>query len=252
MLTYTIYGQGKPVVFLHGFLLDSEGWRFFRPDEEEFQSIFIDLPGHGASADFLPEVVGLNEYAQAVLEVLTFLAIESYDLVGHSMGGYIGLELMRSARPPQRLILFHSNHWSDSPERKKNRDRVGPVVQQNKRLFLRESIPLLFANVQNHQAQLADSIERAALMQPEAIIHAAQSMKIRPNLATLVTEHAEKCWLIQGDKDKLIPIIESRAAWSGKLTHFVVIPDCGHMGHFEQPQLCMDAITHALKQKTES
>nr|AMP48268.1 alpha/beta hydrolase family [uncultured bacterium] len=133
MLSYTSYGQGRPVVFLHGFLLDSQGWSFFRPDEKQFQSIFIDLPGHGKSADELPDEIGLNFFAEAVCEVLRSLHVRTYDLVGHSMGGYIGLQLMQSDCPPEKLILFHSNHWADSEERRANRDRVGPVVRQNQR-----------------------------------------------------------------------------------------------------------------------
>jgi pimeloyl-ACP methyl ester carboxylesterase len=252
MLHFSTYGQGKPVVFLHGFLLDSQGWSFFRPDEAQFQSIFIDLPGHGRSSEFLPGSFGLNGYAEAVIEVLKFLNIQSYDLVGHSMGGYIGLQLLQSEFPPDKLILFHSNHWADSEERRLNRDRVGPVVQQNQRLFLRESIPLLFHQAERHAESIEQIVERATKMTPEAIIHAAQSMKIRPDLADVVANNSSRCWLIQGANDKLIPEEESLHAWSGMPQHVVVVEQCGHMGHLEQTDVCRAHIEVILKQKTEN
>ena len=51
-----IIGEGKAVVFLHGFLLDSTNWIDFHLDPTKFQSVFIDLPGHGENKEiFLKE-----------------------------------------------------------------------------------------------------------------------------------------------------------------------------------------------------
>lgn len=252
MLHGKSYGQGRVVVFLHGFLLDSKGWEFFRPDETRYQSVFIDLPGHGDSKSFLPDSYGMECYAQAVSDFLVKQGIHTYDLVGHSMGGYIGLRLMQLETPPERLILFHSNHWADGEERRKNRDRVGEVVRTNKSLFLRESIPLLFDQAELHTTQIKSIVERAMTMSPEAIIHSAQSMKIRPDSADVVSKFAERCWLIQGERDKLIPLNESLEAWAGLPNQFIRIPNCGHMGHLEQPEECMLQIEQILKQKTEN
>src|SRR5690606_31962248 len=43
-------GDGTPVLFLHGFGGDLNGWMFNQPDLAEGRSVHaIDLPGHGAS-----------------------------------------------------------------------------------------------------------------------------------------------------------------------------------------------------------
>ena len=58
------------------------------------QNIFIDLPGHGASelSDF-SETPSIDFMADEVLKVLNLLTLESYSIIGHSMGGYVGLLL---------------------------------------------------------------------------------------------------------------------------------------------------------------
>ena len=50
MLFYENTGNGKPLVFLHGFLESHLIWNNLRQNlEKEAQIITIDLPGHGNS-----------------------------------------------------------------------------------------------------------------------------------------------------------------------------------------------------------
>ena len=47
---YRVFGNGSPIVFLHGFLEDSNIWLdFIQPLKESHQIILIDLPCHGKS-----------------------------------------------------------------------------------------------------------------------------------------------------------------------------------------------------------
>ena len=240
-------GKGKPVIFLHGFLLDTEGWYGFQLDQCQFQSIYLDLPGHGINKQVALAQQTIRAYAEWVHSVLSQLKIENYSLVGHSMGGYIGLELLKLNPKLEKLILFHSNHWADSEERKKNRDRVGKVVEKNARIFLSESIPFLFHEPEKYAKEVAEIIDRAAQMSPKQIIHAAQSMKNRPDMASVVQDFRDKCYFIQGEFDQVIDANEARKTWAGLSTHFYTIKQCGHMSHIEQPMMSTSLIQEILK-----
>ena len=118
LLNYTIQGEGFPVVFIHGFLEDLTMWRHMAPITG-FQSICIDLPGHGLSE--ASEDLAIPSMATQVALLLDALNIDKFHVVGHSMGGYVGLELLSSDDRTQKLVLMNSNFWSDDEEKKNNR-----------------------------------------------------------------------------------------------------------------------------------
>lgn len=226
------------VVFLHGFLLSSEQWSGMALQRAPWRSVLIDLPYHGNHKTEALSERNLKAYAKFVKTELEVLAITQYSLVGHSMGGYIGLHLLEMDDKLEQLVLLHSNLWEDSAERKKNRDRVAQVVLRNKRMFLKEALPLLFKNKHKHQSKILELIDKASKMHPEGIIHGALSMRDRKDKTALVKNHKNRCFFIQGSDDVLIPKKEAEQVWcaTGNPNYFFVIPDCGHMSPFERPR----------------
>jgi pimeloyl-ACP methyl ester carboxylesterase len=239
--------MANTLVFLHGFLLDSTMWTHFKNDFDSTNCVFLDLPGHGANKSTTLSDESIEVYATWVYEQLTELGVQNYDLVGHSLGGYIGLELIQIDQRLDKLILFHSNTWADNEERRKNRDRVGPVVRKSLRVFLNESIPLLFHKPEKHQQQIYEIIEKASTMSPDSIIHAAQAMKNRNDLSHVIAENKDRCFILQGDHDNLIPTAESKLAWKGHDRHYSLLENCGHMSHIEQPELFVRTIRSIIE-----
>lgn len=93
--------SGYPLVLLHAFGSDSETWTRIAGDlaDEGFRVIAIDLPGHGRSG-------WLERYSLASMEdalglALDQLGLHHFDLIGHSLGGYLALRL--AARLPNRV-----------------------------------------------------------------------------------------------------------------------------------------------------
>jgi pimeloyl-ACP methyl ester carboxylesterase len=226
------------LVFLHGYLLSSTQWQKLALKRAPWRSVLLDLPYHGENKAALLSQKSMRAYAEFVQAELRKLGVERYHLVGHSMGGYIGLELLESDPNLDKLILLHSNIWEDSEERKRNRERVAAVVKRNKSLFLRESLPLLFKAKHKHQSVILDLIREANAMSAEGIIHGALSMRDRPDKYALVKKNAKRCYFIQGSHDALISLHEAQEVWKKYASdeHFFVIPDCGHMSHFERPR----------------
>lgn len=85
--------MNNPLVFVHGAGDSARSWR----EQVQYfgaQAYAIDLPGHGARADNLPELASVADYARAVHRIITEeLHLERPVIVGHSLGGLIALQM---------------------------------------------------------------------------------------------------------------------------------------------------------------
>ncbi|WP_045837646.1 alpha/beta fold hydrolase [Hyphomicrobium sp. 99] len=90
---YAVYGQGSPVVFLHGGLANTDYWgNQVSAVAAHHTVILIDSRGHGRSTrDSRP--YGYDLMADDVVAVLDALKIPKADIVGWSDGGILGIDL---------------------------------------------------------------------------------------------------------------------------------------------------------------
>ncbi len=87
-------GEGAPIVFLHGFGADLNGWRpVHRLLPETRPALAIDLPGHGLSP--LGEEASFEALVEAAREALIGEGVSAAHLVGHSLGGAVAVALSR-------------------------------------------------------------------------------------------------------------------------------------------------------------
>jgi pimeloyl-ACP methyl ester carboxylesterase len=96
-------GQGSPtVMFLHGVSLDSSSWTplAWAAGERALPWLLVDIPGFGGS-DPLRGPTSLDELCAALVDVLDHLGAGEVHVVGHSMGGFLGLHL--AATRPDRV-----------------------------------------------------------------------------------------------------------------------------------------------------
>ncbi len=90
---------------------------------EIYRIITIDLLGHGES-ECLGYVHEMEENARAVNAVLENLKIEKAIILGHSMGGYVGLAFAELyPEKLQKLVLLNSTSKEDSAEKNKQNTR---------------------------------------------------------------------------------------------------------------------------------
>ena len=94
-------GEGAPIVFVHGFGADLNGWRpLVGRLPEAYSALALDLPGHGASP-FHGEA-SLAALTDAVAATLAEEGVAAAHLVGHSLGGAVVAAL--AARPGFRAL----------------------------------------------------------------------------------------------------------------------------------------------------
>ncbi len=236
-LFYRVSGNGNPVLFLHGFLEDATMWNGVMNALAltNLTCYAIDLPGHGRSP--LDETkCSMREMAKTIANFCTHYKIENPHVFGHSMGGYVGLELAQLM--DIKLTLVQSNFWADDAEKKKNRNRVISVVEKNKARFIDEAIPNLFAS--KNRAALHLVIEKlkksAKKMDERSIIACTKAMRDRfDNTAVL---HQQHVCIIQGEDDPVIPtkkLLNALEPLHENYTLFI-LKSCGHMGIWESPK----------------
>lgn len=110
-LYHEVHGTGRPLVVLHGGVLNAEtcfGAMIPRLAQEH-QVIAIDLQGHGHTAD-TDRPVTLANFAADVVGLLDHLGIEQADLFGFSLGSLVSTEM--AVRYPARVgrLVLASGH----------------------------------------------------------------------------------------------------------------------------------------------
>lgn len=246
-LFYRLEGNGDPKrVFLHGFLESSGMWEYLRLRSLPGTNVFIDLPGHGKSELGDVDNPSMNAMMEEVLVVLDQLQIDKYHLVGHSMGGYVAIELKKHDSRCKKVILLNSNFWADSAEKKNDRLRVAEIVMTAKRKFLQESIPGLFLKPVERKEEIASLLEEADQMEESAIAYASLAMRSRDNNKQLLIDHLKDFLIIQGKEDAVVPIDQMRSELGELPVALEVLSPCGHMAHIEQSDLVLSLMNGFL------
>ena len=90
---YEEYGQGAPLILLHGFGRTASDWKAFIPElSKQYRVIAWDMRGHGRSTN--PDTTNVFLHAVAAQDLLMLmdnLKIEKATVIGHSSGGIIAL-----------------------------------------------------------------------------------------------------------------------------------------------------------------
>ena len=102
----TVFGQGQPMLFAHGFGCDQNMWRFVTPAfENQYQIILFDYVGSGHSditAYNIQKYNDLNGYANDILDIVNALNLKDIIFVGHSVSCMIGL--LAAIKQPGRFV----------------------------------------------------------------------------------------------------------------------------------------------------
>lgn len=247
MLHYQTIGAGYPVIFLHGFLESNTMWDYLPLEELDCLVNCIELPGHGNSpiCEVLPP--SINCMTQKVLEVVDFLGLKQFAVVGHSMGGYVALDLKKKCSKVEKVVLLNSNTWSDSPQKVSDRQRVASIVYNAKTLFLKESIPNLFLDPKESKREVEALVQEAESISADAIAYASLAMSTRQDYSNMVASNPNDFHIVQGAGDKIV----SREAMEQLYRlhpHYYLIEGAGHMAHIEKPTAVMEILKGIFKE----
>lgn len=214
---YQAAGAGDAVILLHGLSGSGRWWRRNVPFlAQHFRVYTVDLVGFGHSRG---QRFALEEAAQIVLEWMDRLGIEQASLVGHSMGGYITIELA-------------ANH----PRRVKKVVLVNALALPMNRSLLRNAARLVHSLRYMPFNFMPVLVSDAFMAGPGTLIRAGREIlqaDVRDELHS-ITAPAMIVW---GEKDPLLPL------QLGKLmklhlpqAELCVIPGAGHNPMWDRPE----------------
>ena len=233
-ISFSLSGQGPVIVWLHGFMENKSIWK---KQLEYFDTyctnLCVDLLGHGESGNVALEH-DMELQAEVVLKTLEVLKMNSVVLVGHSMGGYIGLALLEKIKNRiSKIVLLNSTSYADAMEKRKNRERFLKIIPTQKETFARLGVVNLFASdTKVSIKEIECLIEIAKNTTLQGITAALTGMKNRESRAMLFKSFKGDKLIVSGKKDTVFPVEISREEAELVEAKFVEL-NGGHMSYLE-------------------
>lgn len=235
VLSYVTDGDGPvAVIYLHGMGGAAAHWKGLWDcmPSDRYRHLAFDLRGHGGSGR-LPCEITNERLSRDVLAVADDLGLRRFSVVGHSMGGKVGMRL--AAMAPDRVV---SLALLGSP---------GPGIVP----FRREDIAGFMATY--HDVAVTTSFYRpwfkvwstptidawmrsfAAL--PDWALHAAAEMAVWTDITPEVRHLKLPILALAGDEDPVYGPAYQRDSVLSVFSHadLVTVPDCGHGLILERP-----------------
>jgi 2-succinyl-6-hydroxy-2,4-cyclohexadiene-1-carboxylate synthase len=233
------------LVFVHGFTNTSNSWKPIaaRFAADGYQSVVIDLPGHGDSTDVRAD---LREAADMVTATCGFGVY-----VGYSLGGRLCLHggLMYPHLVQGLAVVGASPGIADDAERAARRaadDKLADhIVEVGVDAFLDEWLAKpLFAGLTLDDEQRADRIRNSA----EGL---ASSLRLagtgaQQSLWARLLEMKMPVLTMAGEHDHKFVSIGRQVVASVPRGVFVEIPQAGHAAHLQQRELVINALVDWL------
>lgn len=227
---YAIYGQGPPVIFLHGGLANADYWGGqVLPVAAHHTVILMDSRGHGRSTrDARP--YGYDLMADDVVALMDRLKVAKADIVGWSDGGIIGIDLaMRHRDRVGKVFAFAANTVTSG---------VKDGVEKN---------PTFAAFIkragQEYQAYSATPGEYGAFVDQISKMWAEQPNWSDAQLRAIDTP----ILVVDGDHDEAIKR-EHTEYIAATIPHagLLILPNTSHFAFLQDPQQFNFAILHLL------
>ncbi len=241
----------QPVLlFIHGFGEDHCIWKkqieFL---SQHYRVIAPNLPGVHCKPLTIhhSHAPSIRNYVEVLHELMHQLHIEKYYVIGHSMGGYIGLAFADYyVNHVMGLALVHSTSYEDSPAKKESRLKVAEFIQEHgTQKFLETSIQNMFGNAfkKLHPEQIQDVMDSVSDISTEAMVQFVMAMRNRKANTHLLIQQSIPIWMIVGEEDIAIPFEDSiQQMQLLPEKNVMLLNQVGHMGMLEASEQVNNAL----------
>lgn len=238
-------GSGRPVIFVHGWAMSGRAWRFQQELEDVARPIFLDLRGHGQSAQ--ASSYTLDDYASDLAGFFEEHALQDAVLVAWSMGVQVALQAFRDLRPRLAgMVLVGGNaryaSTDDYPHGK------APVEVKGMGLRLRRDYQKtmgdffkgMFAEGELDHARYQRIVHEIVMggrsADPEAV---RQSLDIlaTADLREELPQVDRPVLVVHGELDTVCPAAASEyLAQRLPMARLEMLPGCGHAPFMSRPE----------------
>ena len=220
-------------------------WDDFIPSR--FSDATLHIPNYADWAD----CSSISVYARKIEESLPQNG--TFVLIGHSMGGYIALDLAKQF--PERIqgvVMLHSTPMADSTVKQAQRDKTAAFIQEHgSETFIRSFVTNLFAPefVVDHRHLMEKLADRYVSISQAGLVAATLAMKVRADLCGFVQSTNIPMLFVLGEKDPLIPKDSIVEVLKGKAQHkYVILSAVAHQGCYEAPEETYAAIDQFINE----
>ncbi len=244
-LSYEIKGKGRALFLMHGFLGSKEIWKNYIPRlQRHYKVISVDLPGHGES-ECIGYLHNMELLADAIKFLLQQLNIRKTIIVGHSLGGYVGLAF--AEKYPDEvlgLILINSSAKGDSKKRKHSRDQLIQLIKQDKKKALYLLIPTFFATkTRKTHWQIKRYLKMANRCSEQSIIATIEGMKIRKEREIVLKFAPFPYLFLIGQKDSILKEEEQiEQSQLNPMGNYKLFENSSHMSFYEEEEKVFKSI----------
>ena len=238
-LAVDVRGEGRAVLFVHGFPFDRTMWRHQLAGLSRWKRIAPDLRGMGESTPGTGEY-SMGRYADDLAAVLDAVGVGQAVVCGLSLGGYVVFELLR--RHPERVravVLCDTRPQADTAEARRNRDELAALAVASgpdavaERLLPGLLAPATLADQPEVMTQCREMARRCSVV---GIVGALRAMRERSDSTSLLGAIRVPTLVVVGAEDRPTPPAVAEAmAQAIPGARCAVIPGAGHVAPLEQP-----------------
>ena len=250
--SYQAAGEiGAPaLVFLHGIGGAARAWR----DQLDgfatrYRTLAWDMPGYGASRPL--EATSIENLAQALKDFLAQLAVKKPVLVGHSIGGMIVQQLLKTdPKLPHAVVLAQTSPAFGKPDGDWQKTfieaRLGPLERGE---TMKELAPTLVKELAGTDPDPRGmELARDCMAKvPEATYKATMRALIGFDLRDILKYIKLPTLLLAGSKDTNAPapMMKKMASYIPQ-AQYVELEGVGHLANLERPMMFNAALASFL------
>jgi pimeloyl-ACP methyl ester carboxylesterase len=236
-------GDGPPLLYLHG--AGADGWMPVHDLLAARHDLLLPThPGFGAS-DGLEDIESMEDLVFRTVDVLDALGLERCDVVGLSLGGWLGAELaLRHPARVNRLVLVDAAGVR-VPGVPMGEIFLAPPSRARELLFHDPTSALATSLVPDvPPPERLPAILRAREAAARLLWNPWRDYrKLTQRLGRIKTPTL----VVWGEHDRLIPLAYGETYVHGiPGARLVTVPDCGHLPPFEQPERFAEAVERFL------
>jgi 3-oxoadipate enol-lactonase len=249
-VAYDDAGEGRPIVFVHGFPHHRKLWApQLRALSGHHRAIALDLPGFGESD--MPERFTIDTWANGLSRFLDAIEIDRAVIAGLSMGGYITLAFWRLHRDRVlALVLADTRAGADTEDGKqKRRETIELARNDGPTAVARALLPGMVGKSTREREPSVVATMRAMLESAsvDSIVGASEAMMNRSDATGSLATIDVPTLIIAGEEDVLTPPKESRAMHAAIAgSRLEIIPGAGHVSNVERPAAFNKVLTEFL------